>query len=242
MNKFLFCLLTIILLASCSKKKTLFTEYLTPGYLPTQTFIINTLKDTAITTKNGSKITIPANSISAEQNQVALQVKEALSIDDMISAGLFTESNKGILSSSGMINITTKENSTISKAIQIAMPVQFTKAAMRLYKGEEKDGKIVWKDPQPVSTNNDATLSGEAIFKTNCSSCHAIAKDLTDPALANIDKKRSRKWLHAFTRNNQELIHSGDGYACCIYTTWNKTAMNLFPNLDDKELDAVYNT
>lgn len=65
-------------------------------------------------------------------------------------------------------------------------------------------------------------------------------RDLSGPSLAHISKKRDREWLYRFTRNNQEVLHSGDWLALCIYQQWNKTPMHLFPELTDKDMAMIY--
>lgn len=65
-------------------------------------------------------------------------------------------------------------------------------------------------------------------------------RDMTGPSLAHISKKRDREWLYRFTRNNQEVLKSGDRLANCLYDQWNKTPMNLFPELTDKDMDMLY--
>jgi mono/diheme cytochrome c family protein len=81
---------------------------------------------------------------------------------------------------------------------------------------------------------------GKALFSQNCASCHAVNKQLTGPALAGVedrwpDKAMLHKWIH----NNQEVIKSGYPYAVNLYNQFNKTQMNLFPGLSDKDIDAI---
>lgn len=64
--------------------------------------------------------------------------------------------------------------------------------------------------------------------------------DGTGPSLAHISKRRDREWLYRFTRNNKEVLASGDQLANCLFEQWNKTPMNLFPELTDKDLDMLY--
>lgn len=83
--------------------------------------------------------------------------------------------------------------------------------------------------------------NGQALFSQNCASCHAINKDLTGPALAGVEQRwgGDRKKLHAWIHNNQAFLKTGDKYANELYLKYNKTQMNLFPNLADKEIDAI---
>ena len=81
---------------------------------------------------------------------------------------------------------------------------------------------------------------GKALFSQNCASCHAVNKKLTGPALAGVeDRWPDKKNLHAWIKNNQAFLKTGDAYANKLYNEYNKTAMNLFPNLSDKDIDAI---
>jgi mono/diheme cytochrome c family protein len=81
---------------------------------------------------------------------------------------------------------------------------------------------------------------GKALFSQNCASCHAVNKKLTGPALAGVEDRWSdKKNLYAWIKNNQAFLKTGDAYANKLYNEYNKTAMNLFPALTDKDIDAI---
>jgi len=81
---------------------------------------------------------------------------------------------------------------------------------------------------------------GKALFSANCASCHAINKQLTGPALAGVEERWPDKAkLYAWIKNNQAFLKTGDKYANDLYNQYNKSAMNLFTNLSDKEIDAI---
>jgi len=81
---------------------------------------------------------------------------------------------------------------------------------------------------------------GKALFQQNCASCHAVHKNLTGPALAGIEERvPDKKLLYDWIRNSQAVLQSGNKYFNDLYVTWNKTAMNLFPNLTDEEIGAM---
>lgn len=89
-------------------------------------------------------------------------------------------------------------------------------------------------------SNKIFAQSGQALFSANCASCHAVHKTLTGPALAGVEERWGDKnKLHAWIRNNQAFLKTGDKYANDLYLKFNKTAMNLFPNLTDAEIDAI---
>ena len=94
---------------------------------------------------------------------------------------------------------------------------------------------VTFFSASPLNAQN-----GQALFSQNCASCHAVHKDLTGPALAGVEERwGDNKRLYAWIRNNQAVIKSGDSYAVALYNKWNKTAMNLFPNLTDPEIAAM---
>ncbi len=81
---------------------------------------------------------------------------------------------------------------------------------------------------------------GKALFSQNCASCHAVNKKLTGPALAGVeDRWPDKTKLHAWIKNSAAFLKTGDAYANNLYNEYNKVAMNLFPQLTDKEIDAI---
>jgi mono/diheme cytochrome c family protein len=85
-----------------------------------------------------------------------------------------------------------------------------------------------------------AAQDGKTLFSTNCASCHAVNKKLTGPALAGVeDRWPDKAKLHAWVKNSAAFLKTGDAYANNLYQEYNKTAMNLFPGLADKDIDAI---
>jgi mono/diheme cytochrome c family protein len=90
--------------------------------------------------------------------------------------------------------------------------------------------------------NTSFAQDGKALFQTNCASCHSPFKKVLGPALQGVtqrvtDKKLLYDWIH----NNQKVLASGNPYFNQLYTDYNKTAMNVFPNLSDAEIGAILN-
>jgi mono/diheme cytochrome c family protein len=82
---------------------------------------------------------------------------------------------------------------------------------------------------------------GEAIFNSNCSSCHRKKEDATGPALYGVlgrwDNDTAR--LKNFIRNWGTVTASGkDPRANELAAKWN-AMMTSFPNLMDRELDDL---
>ena len=85
-----------------------------------------------------------------------------------------------------------------------------------------------------------AAPDGQALFKSNCASCHNPLKDATGPALQNIDKTfPTKEWGYNWVHNSAAVIASGDKTANDIYNKFNKAAMTAFPSLKNEEIDAI---
>ncbi|MFL9483779.1 c-type cytochrome [Chitinophagaceae bacterium LWZ2-11] len=243
MKQFITAIILLGFIACKQKDPPLVREALNQDNLEIQAFVINTKKDTTIKTSAGILIQINAGSIESPSSIVTLQVKEALSIYDMIKANLTTRSDKGLLSSDGMFYIDTKEKSTIKKSLHISLPAAYANKNMRLYKGAEEDNKVVWTDPKPIQTKeSDCIEMGKSLFTSQCAACHAIDKRITGPEIINVEKRwPDKNKLRAFIRDNQAFLKTGDKYANDMYCEYNKTAMNLFPNLTDQDIDCILN-
>lgn len=80
--------------------------------------------------------------------------------------------------------------------------------------------------------------AGEALFKQNCTVCHAINERVVGPALKDVHKRRPVDWIIAFVRNSQKVIQSGDPYAVQLYNEYNKTVMTPF-DFSDEEITSI---
>ncbi len=88
--------------------------------------------------------------------------------------------------------------------------------------------------------NNLYAQDGKALFQGNCATCHNPIKEITGPALKGVTSRvPDDKLLHAWIHNNQKVLASGNPYFTALYNRYNKTAMNLFPNLTDPEITAI---
>jgi mono/diheme cytochrome c family protein len=225
--------------SACNRNTDFVSEYFNTANLITQVFTVQTDKDTTLKTTDGIIISIPSNSIKVDGNTVTLQVKEALSLREMLRANLTTQAGKDMLSSDGMFSIGTKEQSTITGVIHIKVPAIDASKKMRLYKGLEKDGKIDWQSPTSnIKTVTPLSDSGEVFYKANCISCHAIDKTIIGGALAWMDKREGER-LWPLIENYQKLIAHGDGYANCIFCRY-RSNMTIFENiLSHRDIDAI---
>jgi mono/diheme cytochrome c family protein len=91
-------------------------------------------------------------------------------------------------------------------------------------------------------------VEGKSLFKSNCASCHNPKVAQTGPALIGVTKrwqdagnykgKTGEQWLHIWIKNWNEAVASGYPYAVNIQH-YNETAMNVFTNLTDEQIDAI---
>lgn len=81
--------------------------------------------------------------------------------------------------------------------------------------------------------------SGEVLYKTNCTSCHDIAKVAVAPALAWEGKLMPKQWLRDYTRNNFAMKKKGDKYALILDKEY-PVVMTQFDFLTDGQIDAIY--
>lgn len=124
-NLFRTCAL-LILLAGCNTLPPLapLPAMLSPSKLPSQLFDINTERDTTLTLNGGTIINVPAHALKADGKTARLEVKEALTIEQMLLAGLRTQSNRKPLQSGGMIYINAAKDTKVNilKPLQIQIP------------------------------------------------------------------------------------------------------------------------
>jgi cytochrome c551/c552 len=79
---------------------------------------------------------------------------------------------------------------------------------------------------------------GEALFKANCTSCHAINDKVIGPALKNTHSKHSEEWMVKWIKNSQAMVKAGDPDAVKLFNDNNKIVMTSF-NLKDDEIKAI---
>lgn len=80
---------------------------------------------------------------------------------------------------------------------------------------------------------------GKNIFTTRCAGCHSINKNLTGPALARIDERRSIEWIINFVHSSQTLIKGGDKEAIALFEKFNKIPMPDHSDLTDDNIKNI---
>ena len=90
-----------------------------------------------------------------------------------------------------------------------------------------------------VGFSSAVAADGEQLFKANCYQCHRAVENFVAPPLAGAGKKwQDKETLYAFIRNSQEVIKSNK-YAADLYRKWNNQYMQPFPDLTDKQIEAI---
>jgi len=88
-----------------------------------------------------------------------------------------------------------------------------------------------------VPTDDAAISAGEALFKQNCSSCHAVHEVVVGPALKDVTKRRNIAWLKDWVKNPAKVIASGDAYAKKLADEYKSAGvMSGFASLKDEEI------
>jgi len=91
----------------------------------------------------------------------------------------------------------------------------------------------------PAAGDAAAIAAGDALFKNNCSQCHAVNEKVVGPALNGILKRRTLAWVIPWVHNPQKVINSGDEYAVKLYNEYAKQQMPAFPQLSDKDITSI---
>lgn len=111
----------------------------------------------------------------------------------------------------------------------------------RIFKGYFASGFIVILllfmfsnvDAQPDATH------GKQLFTNRCAACHAIAKDVTGPALKDVDKRHTEDWIIKFVQGSQSVIQSGDPVAVQLFEKFNNTIMPNHPDLSNDDIKSI---
>jgi mono/diheme cytochrome c family protein len=84
-----------------------------------------------------------------------------------------------------------------------------------------------------------AISAGDALFKANCTQCHAVNEKVVGPALAGITKRRTASWVVSWVHNSAKVIASGDDYGVKIFDDNGKQQMPSFPQLSEKDIKDI---
>ena len=220
--KYIFTLLffSIVLFIGCNTETK--SKLFSAESLPSEQFSINTDKDTTLQTKNGALLKIPKGALSVDGAIANLEIKEAYSIQQMIQAGLVTNSNGEPLSSGGMIYINAAggQKITFNQPIKVAVPADYLAKDMQLFTGQkDENGNINWTDPVALPENKQLSAidNGKVLFQQKCGACHMVDRPFTGPALAHFmkrfpltDESNYRYYGHPFIDNHLLIPSKSD--------------------------------
>jgi len=95
------------------------------------------------------------------------------------------------------------------------------------------------KATKPIAPGEAAAIAaGDALFKANCTQCHAVNEKVVGPALAGLIKRRPASWIVSWVRNPAKVIASGDEYAVKLFNDYGKQQMPSF-DLSKKEIEDI---
>lgn len=142
-------------------------------------------------------------------------------------------------------------------ALSAAGLVSFAAEEARQTEADERNQEEAWAayqqelahptpKPKPmvngVAASGDKLASieaGDALFKANCTQCHAVSEKVVGPALAGITKRRSASWIVSWVQNPAKVIASGDDYAVKLFSDYGKQQMPSFPQLSEKDVKNI---
>lgn len=234
-----------IALFSCSdpakQKPALFSR----DMLQRQYFELEPNKNVAFKTLHGSVISVPAGAFNVSEI-VKLEIREAFTPAEILAAGLVTESNGRPLKSGGMIYVNATANDQpveLLKPIDISIPNNYYDSSMQVFKGVETDSGIInWVDPLPTDTTPQSQLwtFGKVIFQSKCASCHSIFRDMTGPALKDVENRgpwTDRRNLYQYIRNASKWAFTNP-YVKSLKAQFG-SIMTAYPALSDTAIDAI---
>ena len=212
--------------------------------LATTTFAINPLKDTVLKTPGGALLKIVAGTFDAgDAKTVSLEVKEAITPEDMRKGALSAKTGDTALTSDGVIfvQLAGGQHVSILKSFTVSIPARALQQDMKVYKGRlDENGLVNWGVPEAPTGMPGPMSDGKAIYETNCASCHHLKGNATAPSLAFLSSRRDQRWLYACTRRNDKLLWRGDPYTCFLSNRYKVATMPTFEQLSDADLQALY--
>ncbi len=91
-----------------------------------------------------------------------------------------------------------------------------------------------------IDESEKIKIKGKKLFDNNCLACHELEKKIIATPLKGITNKRDRKWLHAFIKDGQTMIDSGDSLAIQVSEKNEyKIPIPANPDLSEEDIDAI---
>jgi hypothetical protein len=217
-------------------------------------FVINNNRDTVLRCKEGTLISIPANSFEAKnspsliEGDIKLSVNEYYSVADILLANLTTSSNGNMIETGGMffMSATVKDsNDTLNlkkgKDITIALPTSPSQdtEGMQVFNGLHDSAGVNWKAQNGVTglaqrwragiTSPDLSLVNSFIFPDLLPKKTPVLKTNSQH---NFTAEISMP-IRELIQNNNDIVRNASGYIDTLgilhgYLTGNKKNKFLF--------------
>ena len=125
-----------------------------------QTYDVKAGESTVIETESGALITVPSDAFMDRDGKlingsVKLKVVEAINLEDIVLYNLGTTANGEPLQTAGMMHFDYefkggKASINPARPMYVQIPTTKVSENMRVFEGEVADGKVNWKNPQPL--------------------------------------------------------------------------------------------
>lgn len=80
---------------------------------------------------------------------------------------------------------------------------------------------------------------GKTIFKSRCTSCHALDRQVIGPALKGVNSRHEEKWIVNFVHSSQTVIKGGDENAMKLFEEYNQTIMPDHKDLSEAQIKNI---
>ncbi len=135
------------------------------------------------------------------------------------------------LSAAGLVGFSAGEGAQVEQPVdKDKVPAPNDSTALL---ASAKGGKLLTPDEEA------SIVVGDALFKANCTQCHAVNEKVVGPALVGITKRRPTSWIVSWVHNPAKVIASGDAYAGKLFDDYGKQQMPSFPQLSEKDIKAI---
>jgi hypothetical protein len=194
MKKLLLLLVSAFLFLNACRREIsstneIFTKIYSKANLPTSIFNINSERDTLLCGKSGTKVFVRKNTFvdqagNSVTGSVALELREAITNEDIVLGNMTTLTNGQILQSGGMVYLNASMNNVplaIGKgnAIDVSVPSTEKRDGMQIYSAEIDSATttINWVNPknEVIVLKMSDTLSNTSIVEKQVKRTHAKA-------------------------------------------------------------------
>ena len=85
-------------------------------------------------------------------------------------------------------------------------------------------------------------IEGKKLFQSNCQSCHALHKNLTGPALANVESRgpwSDRKLLIQWVLSSSAMVNDYE-YTKKLFEEYNRVVMPSLTHLSNQQIESIF--